>query len=208
MSDWFLLSRIPNNRLLSFDGSVTDYLFSVNSSVSSSPPTCSLFLLTLEISQSLSIFFSFLSMNFTLCQCRSTSLMRKRIIGFFFPLLEYVLTILKRLTSLMFTMLQVEETPWVFGVCPDYSKETSGRLKSILPCERELESSFRKCSVVESIFCSFFIRNSQPSGISFSSSTLFQTLDILSIMSLWECVKEYKFIGLLQRVSYGIYINF
>jgi len=39
-------------------------------------------------------------------------------------LLESVLTILKRLIDLMSTSLLAKKTPRVFGVHPDYSKET------------------------------------------------------------------------------------
>jgi len=65
-----------------------------------------------------------------------------------FFLLESALTIIKRLTGLISALLQENETPWIYGVYPNYSEENY-ELKSALPCERDLESNFRKCFVID-----------------------------------------------------------
>ena len=89
----------------------------------------------------------------------------------FFPFGIRVLTILKRLTDSMYFLLHTKEARWIFEVYTDYSKETYGT-RQLFHAKETLESA-------SSLIHLFFRRYSSDS--SFLSSTLFQTLSILSI---------------------------
>ena len=118
----------------------------------------------------------------------------ERDMGFY---LEFTLTILKRLTCLMSASLLAKETPWIFGACFDYSKETYILKVCIATCDRDLSQAW------ENALLSIGIR------LYFSTSTLIQVLDVSSIMCLQGVLKilQVLFIG-LRWASYVVDIEF